>query len=195
MPPRRETVRELLMYEYAKLIADSAIAVRMGLTPAKRTGAAYWSFVMATYRRLNSGAIAPSDILRENKVLMEIGDSCAYCGCSGQLQWEHIVPRSLGGPDNIDNLVRACASCNSAKRAHDPISWFGERRAQIPRLVMGKLLKLLLEAHGAAGTLDAREYPLGRGLKTVQLVEVFQCTSQRGMADRKSPNKKMETDG
>ena len=43
---------------------------------------------------------------------------CIYCGAPLTVQgvtYDHIVPRSLGGPRSIDNIVTACANCNSAK--------------------------------------------------------------------------------
>lgn len=33
------------------------------------------------------------------------------------MEVDHIVPRSLGGPDVLDNLALACRSCNGAKLA------------------------------------------------------------------------------
>lgn len=32
---------------------------------------------------------------------------------------DHFLPRKLGGSDNLDNLVPACWSCNTMKRAYD----------------------------------------------------------------------------
>jgi 5-methylcytosine-specific restriction endonuclease McrA len=55
--------------------------------------------------------------------------SCAYCGAQEvPLQVEHILARSKGGTDRLDNLALACKSCNQAKGtldirdflAHDP---------------------------------------------------------------------------
>lgn len=41
---------------------------------------------------------------------------CAYCGATGTaLQIEHLVPRTRGGSDRVDNLTLACASCNQRK--------------------------------------------------------------------------------
>lgn len=53
---------------------------------------------------------------------------CAYCGRAGKQgrdpdgrSWtqDHVIPRSKGGKDTIDNLVLACTSCNSSKRDTD----------------------------------------------------------------------------
>lgn len=40
--------------------------------------------------------------------------ACAYCGHPFE-ELDHIVPRALEGTDDIENLVPACASCNSMK--------------------------------------------------------------------------------
>jgi 5-methylcytosine-specific restriction endonuclease McrA len=47
-------------------------------------------------------------------------DRCEYCKMHQSLQGatfqiEHIIPRSLGGATNLDNLVLACPSCNLHK--------------------------------------------------------------------------------
>jgi 5-methylcytosine-specific restriction endonuclease McrA len=40
---------------------------------------------------------------------------CQKCGTEDRLSVDHIVPRSLGGTDNLDNLEVLCSSCNSSK--------------------------------------------------------------------------------
>jgi len=40
---------------------------------------------------------------------------CQRCGTEDRLSVDHIVPRSLGGSDNLDNLEVLCSSCNSSK--------------------------------------------------------------------------------
>jgi 5-methylcytosine-specific restriction endonuclease McrA len=41
---------------------------------------------------------------------------CAYCGDPSE-HIDHIVPRSRGGQDTLDNLVGACFGCNTSKGA------------------------------------------------------------------------------
>jgi hypothetical protein len=49
------------------------------------------------------------------------GFTCVYCGKSRhdipnmQLHLDHVIPVSIGGTDNFDNLVTACAECNGGK--------------------------------------------------------------------------------
>lgn len=45
------------------------------------------------------------------------GFSCQYCGESGNLTFDHILPRSLGGVTSWENVVSACLSCNQKKGA------------------------------------------------------------------------------
>ena len=51
------------------------------------------------------------------------GFTCRYCGRSPmndpsvELECDHIVPRSRGGPDKLANFVTACKECNRGKLA------------------------------------------------------------------------------
>jgi 5-methylcytosine-specific restriction endonuclease McrA len=56
-------------------------------------------------------------------VLDRFGHRCAYCGAAGELQQEHRIPFSKGGPSDVSNIVPACPSCNSRKRAQPPELW------------------------------------------------------------------------
>lgn len=58
----------------------------------------------------------PKDI--RFKVFWRDGFTCQYCGRKPPevvLEIDHIVPRSKGGTDNIENLVTACRDCNRSK--------------------------------------------------------------------------------
>ncbi|MEM9845271.1 MAG: HNH endonuclease [Pseudomonadota bacterium] len=45
------------------------------------------------------------------------GFSCQYCGATGDLTFDHVVPRSRGGTTTWENVVAACGSCNLKKGA------------------------------------------------------------------------------
>ena len=164
MPRSFSTVRDLIYWEYAKLISERAVGERLS-----------YKFVNFTFRRLVDGKISPSSILTENKQLFTLGDVCAYCGATGSLQWEHIIPLALGGPDSIDNMVRACAPCNQTKGARDPYQWFlgGGRGDAIPRLVLGKFLKVVFAEYSARDLLDSTEYMREHAVERVSLSSVF----------------------
>jgi 5-methylcytosine-specific restriction endonuclease McrA len=51
-------------------------------------------------------------------VLSRDGFRCVYCGASAretELHVDHVHPKSLGGNDEMENLVAACQSCNLGK--------------------------------------------------------------------------------
>jgi hypothetical protein len=144
------TVRDLLYWEYAKMIAGSAMGDR-----------AAYGFVTVTYKKLRAGKLTPSAILTENKRLVAEGESCAYCGASGRLEWEHVIPLTAGGPDTIDNIVRACRTL------------LDQPGKEVPRIVLGKLLKLLFEAHEKRGLLDSPEYMKENDIHRRSLTRVF----------------------
>ena len=43
------------------------------------------------------------------------GFRCQYCGTSGKLTLDHVVPRSRGGRSVWENIVASCAPCNLRK--------------------------------------------------------------------------------
>ncbi|MBE2925129.1 HNH endonuclease, partial [Anoxybacillus flavithermus] len=49
-------------------------------------------------------------------LLEKFGRKCCYCGKEGvPLEIEHIIPKSRGGTDRVDNLCLACHDCNQRK--------------------------------------------------------------------------------
>lgn len=48
---------------------------------------------------------------------------CAYCGESGLLTMDHVVPISRGGRHSIGNVVPACGPCNFGKHTSLAIEW------------------------------------------------------------------------
>jgi 5-methylcytosine-specific restriction endonuclease McrA len=43
------------------------------------------------------------------------GWECQYCGRTGSLTMDHVVPRSRGGETSWENVVTCCAGCNRRK--------------------------------------------------------------------------------
>lgn len=43
---------------------------------------------------------------------------CQYCGCTNDLTFDHVVPRSRGGQTTWENVVAACSSCNLRKASY-----------------------------------------------------------------------------
>lgn len=53
-------------------------------------------------------------------LMMRDGGACVYCRSKQALCIDHMVPVTLGGTDDIDNLAIACKSCNSGKAGRTP---------------------------------------------------------------------------
>lgn len=57
------------------------------------------------------------------EILRRDNHACRYCGAAApdvKLNVDHVIPTSLGGSDKPDNLVTACAECNSGKTSSMP---------------------------------------------------------------------------
>ena len=55
-------------------------------------------------------------ILSRRNVIKRDNHRCQYCGTSqGAMTVDHVIPKTLGGKDNWDNLVCACIKCNNKK--------------------------------------------------------------------------------
>jgi 5-methylcytosine-specific restriction endonuclease McrA len=52
------------------------------------------------------------------------GNCCAYCGASGDMEIEHVIPISKGGTHAMGNILPACHDCNSSKRAKEVEGWY-----------------------------------------------------------------------
>lgn len=145
MPPNAvKTVRDLIFWQYAKIISESAGA-----------GKRQYAFVMDRFKKLQSGEIEWSGAIREYIREREMPNQCIYCSSTSDLSYDHLVARNRNGPDVPDNVVMACRSCNSSKSDKGVYEWFElDRRYEVPRIVEGKYLKLLHQLHSGIGTLD-----------------------------------------
>lgn len=56
-------------------------------------------------------------------VFAERGRVCHLCGMPGADTLDHLLPRSLGGTDDLENLAPAHKSCNSSRGAMPLDKW------------------------------------------------------------------------
>lgn len=145
MPPSAvRTVRDLIYWQYAKIISESA-----------GVGKRRYAFVMDRFKKLQSGEIEWSGAIREYVREREMPTICIYCGAADGLSYDHLLPRNRGGPDSPDNVALACRHCNSSKGDKGLYEWYMlDRRYELPRVAEGKYLKLLFELHAQNDTLD-----------------------------------------
>jgi hypothetical protein len=155
MAPRYvKTVRQLIYWEYAKLIAKAA-----GMQNQ-------FGFIVSRYKKLDSDQMKWSSSVRDHEKELEQGAVCTYCGSKENLTTDHIVPISRAGVDprikrlldSADNCVSACRKCNSTKGDRDVFEWYGAgSENEIPNLVLSKFLKLAYQIHETQGTLDLHD--------------------------------------
>lgn len=74
-----------------------------------------------------------SSIPRRRKALYEkFGGKCFYCCCdlemTGRWHIEHKLPKALGGTNDPENLVLACAPCNLKKRDKTDTEFMAARK-------------------------------------------------------------------
>ena len=142
MPSRAvpRTVGNFILYYYAKLV----IAPSAGEPDNYR-------FIMDRYKRLKSGEIQMSDYDREIQKLAQQPGTCVFCGEQGRTVPTEVLPRRLGGPLGIHNLVHACPECATSKGDKDLLVWWcdelGRDKDELPRIPAGLFLKLAYERH------------------------------------------------
>ncbi len=78
-------------------------------------------------RRVNA---VVNDLTSEQwAALKEAWQGCAYCGATdGPLQRDCVMAISRGGRYTVDNVVPACASCNTSKCNDEVTSWMRRKR-------------------------------------------------------------------
>lgn len=84
---------------------------------------------MAARRARKAGAPV-NDLTKQGwaDILVQYEAECFYCGASGiPLTQDHKIPLSRGGSHTRDNVVPACVSCNSRKRAMTDIEFMAVR--------------------------------------------------------------------
>jgi hypothetical protein len=159
-----KTVKDLIYYQYAKIIAKSA----MGADAKKNA----YGFIKQTFRQLKNDEKKWSEILREDRQLVEAEKKCIYCNSTENLNWEHIVPKSLlinskcpscDRIQGIHNQIWSCKTCNSKKGTKGLYHFYREMFPEptklsdtLPPLLEKKYLKTIYYCHMCNNTLEWR---------------------------------------
>lgn len=89
----------------------------------------------AEFHRIPDSAVIPISRIsrRRQEVFEKSHGRCHYCGTpltlDGKWHVEHMMPRALGGVDQMVNLVAACAPCNLEKSDRTAIEFVSARRS------------------------------------------------------------------
>jgi 5-methylcytosine-specific restriction endonuclease McrA len=83
----------------------------------------------ARKRKRRLGLVVNDLTAEEWAALKEAWQGCAYCGAAdGPLQRDCVMAISRGGWYTIDNVVPACASCNTSKCNEEVTTWLRRKR-------------------------------------------------------------------
>jgi hypothetical protein len=150
-----KTLKDLLFWQYAKIIAESA-----GM------GNRDYGFVMDKFKQLKQSQISWSEI---NQYIKEKDSAeCVFCGESANLLLERLLPKHFNGPDTEKNLVFVCKSCSKQKGAKRFYEYFAQKEGLetvkfgVPHIAEGKYLKLAFEAFKEKSFLDTKVSELNR---------------------------------
>lgn len=177
------TIRDLIYYQYSKLIARSAFKIPDGET-AKRK---HYGFIKNTFKDMKEGKKRWSQITSEDKQLESEDNRCVYCGAESEhLQREHIVPQAIAinlecadcpRIREIHNMVLACPKCSMEKRDFGLYHFFAAKYPddrmfydRIPPRAEKKYLKTIYYCHKCADTLDFGDID-GDGVVTVKDID------------------------
>ncbi len=94
---------------------------------------------------LNDGSMNIRSIFDDEKVKLQTGQLCNYCGSKVNLALDHIFPKKYGGMDEAENLVYACRACNSSKESSDLMEWMRKSGRFLPLMMIRRYLKLTYE--------------------------------------------------
>ena len=78
------------------------------------------------HRAREKGLIADLTLSQWKSIVTAFKFECVYCGFKDLQQYmcmDHLIPVSKGGGTTWRNVVPACRTCNSKKRAKDVVTW------------------------------------------------------------------------
>lgn len=70
-------------------------------------------------------SVDPLPVIAADHLLEQFEGTCAYCPAPATT-WDHVRPVRDGGQTAPGNVVPACATCNSSKKATDVFIWLDE---------------------------------------------------------------------
>ena len=85
-----------------------------------------------------------------DRLLERAAGRCEYCGrnCGASIEIDHVLPISLGGTSDAENLAVCCRNCNASKGAKHPTAWLDQCLAKGYPTPEYKLKRAILAAQG-----------------------------------------------
>jgi 5-methylcytosine-specific restriction endonuclease McrA len=109
----------------------------------------------AARKRKRRMAAVDHDLTAEQwAALKDAWEGCAYCGATdGALQRDCVMAISRGGRYTIDNVVPACAKCNTSKCNDEVTGWMRRKRLDERRFLQRyvEIRAALLQLEASAG--------------------------------------------
>jgi hypothetical protein len=150
--PELNSIRDVIYYSYANLaMAHSAVDKKLSKYSS-------FNFMIRSrlFKGLQNGTMNIRSLFDDEKVKINIGEICNYCGATKNLSLDHIFPKKMGGTDIAENLIYACKSCNSSKGKKDLMEWMTEKGKFLPLFVIRRYLKLTFNYCNSYELLDKK---------------------------------------
>jgi len=133
-----ETVREQIYLSYANLaMVHTAVEKKQ-----EKYGRFNYMIRARLFKGLKEETMNMRTIFDDEKIKLQTGQICNYCGSSEKLTLDHIFPKRFGGKDNAENLIYACRTCNCSKGKKDLMEWMDYRGQFLPLMIIRRYLKL-----------------------------------------------------
>lgn len=84
--------------------------------------------------------VSPLPLFAADLLTESFGGLCAYCPAEAD-SWDHILPIASSGDTAPGNVVPACTSCNSSKKAGEVLAWLS-RTGRVPNAALWDVLAL-----------------------------------------------------
>ncbi|HQP39382.1 MAG TPA: HNH endonuclease signature motif containing protein [Polyangiaceae bacterium] len=133
-----KTVGESLHWSYANLAMAHAGLVQ----GVHKYGPTQYMIRARLFKGLRTGTMNMGALADDERLKLVLPQACCYCGSRQRLSVDHVIARHRGGPDEGDNMVWSCRSCNSSKGAKDMLEWLTSRGQFPALLLLRRYLKL-----------------------------------------------------
>jgi hypothetical protein len=147
-----ETVKEMIYLSYANLaMAHSAVVKKQ-----EKYGKFNFMIRSKLFKGLMNETMSMRSIFDDEKIKIQTGQVCNYCGSTKTPSFDHIFPQKYGGQDDAENLIFACKPCNSSKGKKDLMEWMNSRDKFLPLMIIRRYLKLTFKHCSDNGLLDKK---------------------------------------